>query len=127
MRHLRHFALATALFLAACGGDNGPSTPNAEGSWNGPVNDNTGAPIATLQMTLTETNGTVAGTGNLNNAGTAVAITVTGTFTAPQASLNLAANGFSPINMSVTVGQTNMTGTMNGSGFVNAAVVLTRQ
>jgi len=114
--------------LAGCGGDSsGPSKIEAEGSWSGPVKDNSGTAIATMTLTLTETTGTVAGSGNLSGNGVAEAVTVTGTYAEPHLSLALSAQGFSDINLTATVAATQMTGTLNGSGFVSSAITLTRQ
>jgi hypothetical protein len=118
----RQAVLVSAVLLAsACGGDSGPAKIEAEGAWSGTLD------VATLTMTLVETNGTVTGSGSLSTATDAVAITATGTYTSPSLALTLSAPGFSNIAVQATVGQSSMTGTANGSGFVNASVSLQRQ
>ena len=39
----------------------------------------------------------------------------------------MTASGFEPMNLSGTLGEDEIDGTLNGSGFVNLAVTLTRQ
>ena len=95
-----------------------------EGTWNGSFNSGTSA---ALQMTLQENaSGTVSGNGNLS-ATSAIAFTVAGTYVDPNVSLTLSAPGFADLSLSAIVGQTEMRGTLNGSGFVNTAIVLSRQ
>lgn len=52
------------------------------------------------------------------------ALTVQGTYSSPHLSLTLA---FEDMNLTATVGETDLTGTVNGSGFLNASVTLARQ
>lgn len=99
----------------------------AEGSWSGPVHDNSSAAVGTLSLTLSETNGVVTGSGSLNSASNAIAVTASGTYTPPNLSLTMSAPGFSDLNLTATVGKTSMTGTLNGSGFINSSVTLNRQ
>ncbi len=118
--------LACALLLASCGGGDktGPTPIEVQGTWQGSLTDGSNA---TISLTLAETAGTVTGSGNLATSATAIAVTVTGTYAEPHVSLTLAAPGFNNTNLSATVGETSMSGTLNGSGYVNAALTLTRQ
>ncbi len=113
-----------AMLAAACGGDdsNGPAQVEAEGSWSGSINNNGGTQIGTMTLTLTETGGTVSGTGNLASSDEGIAVSASGTYSQPSLSLNLAATGFETVNLTATVGEGTMTGTLNGSGFVNSAI-----
>jgi hypothetical protein len=114
--------------VLACGGDSNKPTPiEAEGAWSGQVHDNDGSVLGTLSMTLTETSGTVTGNGNISSPTLAEAINVNGTYTEPNLSVSLTSECCNPINLSATVGETTMTGTLNGSGFINATITLTRQ
>jgi hypothetical protein len=125
---MKGLVLALLVFVAACGGDStGPTKIEAEGAWQGTINDNGGNQIGTMSLTLTETSGNVSGTGNLSNAGTGIAVTASGTYSQPNLSLNLTTPGFSATNLTATVGQRTMTGTLNGSGFVNSAITLQRR
>jgi hypothetical protein len=119
--------VAVAAFTLACGGDGGnePSVPEVEGQWNGPINTSVGS--GTLALTLNETGGTVTGTGTLTVPGDALSLTVTGNYAAPNVSLQMSAQGFEPMTLGGTVGDETIAGTLNGSGFVNIAVTLTRQ
>ena len=122
-------ALLVALGLLAspaCGKDStGPARIEVEGQWSGQLQSDGGS--ALLVMTLTETNGTVTGSGNIATGTDAIALDANGTYSPPNVSLTLTAPGFSNMNLTATVGQTQMTGTINGSGFVSASVSLTRQ
>ena len=117
------------MLTAACGGDgsSGPTRVEAEGSWTGSIKDNSGSQVGTLTLTLTETNGSVSGNGNLASSSEALAVTASGTYSPPNLSLNLSAPGFETVNLSATVGEQTMTGTLNGSGFVNSGITLNRQ
>lgn len=116
-----------AMLVVACGGDSGPAKIEAEGSWSGPVHDNSGATIGQLALTLVETSGSVTGSGNISGTGVAEALDATGSYSAPSLSLNLTSPGFNTINLTAVVAETQMTGTLSGSGFVNAAIALARQ
>jgi hypothetical protein len=80
-----------------------------------------------MTLTLTEATGTVSGSGNLSSSSAAVAVTASGTYSPPSLSLNLSAAGFETVNLSATVGEQTMSGTLNGSGFVNSGITLNRQ
>ena len=115
-----------AITLACGGGDgNGPSTPEAEGQWNGPINTSSGS--GNLALTLNDASGNITGTGTLTFPGDAIALTVTGNYAPPDISLQMTSPGFEPMNLSGTLGDTQIQGVLNGSGFVNIAVTLTRQ
>ncbi len=95
-----------------------------EGAWSGTVN-----PGGTLVLNLTETNGNVTGTGTLTAPGFGVNISASGTYvpSTASASLTLTSQGFEPMNLNATVTETRMVGSLNGSGFNNAAISLDRQ
>lgn len=113
------------MLLLACGGDKtGPARIEAEGSWSGSF---TVAEPITLSLTLVETTGNVTGNGTLVSPSASVALSVAGTYVPPALSVSVTAPGFNDLNLSATVGETSMTGTLNGSGFSNQAVTLTRQ
>lgn len=76
-------------------------------------------------MVLTEASGAVTGTASLVGA-SSVALTVTGTYAAPSLGLTMSALGFNSLNLTATVSGKTMTGTLNGSGFSNTAITLTK-
>ena len=119
--------IVAGLAVAGCGGDDGgsgPSHPSIEGHWSGTVN-----PGGTLVLNLAEDDGNVTGTGTLTATGLGLAIDVTGTYTrsTADASLTLSSEGFEPMNLNGTVTETKIVGALNGSGFQDAAISLTRQ
>lgn len=123
---MRHFMLSTLLLLAACGGDTtAPARIEVAGSWNGSFSS--AGVTGTIAMTLQETSGAVTGNGTLTGGGTATPLTVTGTYAPPNASLALHATGFNDINLSGTVSDQTLTGTLNGSGFVGVSITMNRQ
>ncbi len=125
---MRYLLLALMFALTACGGDGGstePVIPEVTGQWNGPVNTSGGS--GSLALTLNESDGSVTGTGTLSTAGDAIALTITGNYAPPNVSLQMNAAGFEPMNLSGTVTEDEIDGTLNGSGFVNIAVTLARQ
>jgi hypothetical protein len=125
---MRYLLVGLMLCLAGCGGGDGstePDEPQVEGQWNGPINTDVGS--GSLALTLTEGDGTVSGTGTLSVTGDALALTVTGTYVPPNVSLQMTSQGFEPMNLSGEVAEEEIDGTLNGSGFVNIAVTLTRQ
>jgi hypothetical protein len=125
---MRYLLVGMMLLVAGCGGGDGstePDEPQVEGQWNGPINTDVGS--GSLALTLTETDGTVSGTGTLSVTGDALALTVTGTYAPPNVSLQMTSEGFEPLNLSGEVDEEEIDGTLNGSGFVNIAVTLTRQ
>jgi len=110
-------ALAMVLALAACG-DNGtePELPTVSGSWSGTSQG------ITLNLTLSEgVGGAVAGSGNIAGPDSNISLIVRqGTHAHPDVSLVLGAQGYEDMNFAGRMsGETQITGTLNGSGFDN--------
>jgi hypothetical protein len=125
---MRKLWLAGLVVLAiGCGGGDGnDNTPTVEGQWSGTITTAEGS--GDLGLTLNEgANGAVTGTGNLVVPGDALALTVTGNYSPPTVSLTMSSQGFEPMNLTGTVSSSAITGTLNGSGFVNISVTLDRQ
>lgn len=122
------YLLIAVLLLGACGGDDntGPARIEVEGTWVGHFATSSGTQV-TWSMTLIETNGAVTGSSTLVTAGESIAEQVTGNYVPPTVSLQFHSEGFSDSNLTGTVSQTQLSGTLNGSGFNNVAVTLTRQ
>jgi hypothetical protein len=115
--------------LAGCG--SGESTaptdsPDVAGTWSGKVASSTGA-TATLAFTVTEHDRKVSGSGSLTIGTSSLGLSVSGTYAAPTVSLTISSQGFEPMTLAATISQTDMTGTIDGSGFVNRAITLKRQ
>ncbi|HVX41971.1 MAG TPA: hypothetical protein VHB25_20585 [Gemmatimonadaceae bacterium] len=80
-----------------------------------------------MTLTLSQDGSQVTGSGQINSGGTAVALTANGTFAAPSVSLNLSATGFEAMNYTGSLSGNTIAGTINGSGFSNLNLTLTRQ
>jgi hypothetical protein len=119
--------LSYLLLALGCGGDKtGPTRIEVEGSWTGHFQFSSGA-SGTLTMVLTEANGTVTGNGTTVGPGGSISQTISGTYVPPNVLLSLHTEGFEDTNISAVVGETQMTGTMTGSGFNGTSITLTRQ
>jgi hypothetical protein len=119
-------AVGTVQITASAGGKS--STANATvtsmptGPWQGTLIN------AALTMTLSETGGVISGTGNIIFGGTqALPLTYTGTYTAPNITITATPAGFQPFTITAVVSLTSMVGKINGSGFVNESLTLTKQ
>jgi hypothetical protein len=128
------FALITLVAASTMGlkcaegpldGGLGPGTKSLTGTWQGPIES------LIMRVVLTETNGTVTGTGTMTQNGVPFALSVTGTSSGGNFSLNVAEVEHEPFTYTGSVqgagSGTTMTGVANGSGFVNQAVTLTKQ
>lgn len=121
----RRLAFATLLGLAGCGGDGtGPSEPVLTGEWAGTISAAGGT--ADIAMSLSEINGKVSGTGELTGADT-VSLAISGTHRQQQVSLTISSEGFAPIQFVGAADHGTMTGTLNGSGFVDIDITIARQ
>lgn len=84
----------------------------------------------TVTLTLTESGGTVTGSGTIVEGANTFPVTVAGTFNAPNVNLTLtSAQLQAPIQLTGTVSNDGRTinGTMNGSGLNNFTITLTLQ
>lgn len=122
------YVLIAVLLLGACGGDDntGPARIEVEGSWQGIVTFSSGSK-GSMTMTLTETGGAVTGNGTTTGPGGSVSEAITGTYVPPNVSLSLHTEGFEDTNVSAVVGESQMTGTISGSGFSGSPITFNRQ
>ena len=109
-----------ALGLGGCGGESAteppPPPPTVSGAWSGTSQG------VTLNLTLVEgAGGAVSGSGNIVGTDANMALTVRqGSHAYPDLSLVLGATGYQDMNFAARLGSaTQMTGTLNGSGFDN--------
>ncbi|MBV26081.1 MAG: hypothetical protein CME12_08190 [Gemmatimonadetes bacterium] len=110
------------MMLAACGDGGTEPNPTVTGTWGG----NNGT--ITLTLTLIEAvDGTVTGSGNLaQDQNVALAVRV-GTHVFPNLSLTLAPFGSYDLDLTGTVmSTTTIAATLNGSGYNNESIQLTR-
>ena len=114
------------LLLAACGSDAVAPDPDptVSGSWSG----TTGTTTLSLTMNEADSTGVVTGSGNITDTGVAFALSISsGTHVFPNLSLILSATGFQDINLTGTVSETAIAATINGSGFMNVNINMTKQ
>jgi hypothetical protein len=117
----RFLASIAVVAVLGCGGDSNGPKQTLTGTWRGPVS------TATVTLNLTQNGRDVTGNGTIVGGTESAALTVTGTSNLPTFSLTISASGFESMNFSGTLGTNQLAGTLNGSGFVNAAVTLTKQ
>jgi hypothetical protein len=119
--------LALTLPLAACGDSSAepePPPPTVTGSWTGTSQS------ITLNLTLSEgLGGSVAGSGNIVGPDRNIALIVRqGTHVYPDLTMILGATGYTDMNFTGRLsGATQMSGTLNGSGFDNFNLNLTKR
>jgi PKD repeat protein len=100
--------------------------PSMSGTWQGTF-DLDGSQVTT-NMILTESGGSVSGSGAFQTSGGSLAFTVTGTHPHPTVALTLMASGFEDTNYSGTfTGNNTVAGALNGSGFNDEPLTINRQ
>ena len=103
----------------------GPSTKSLTGTWQGPIES------LTLRLVLTDTKGTVTGTGTMTQDGVPFTLSIGGTSSDGTFTLEIAEAEHAPFTYTGSVEGTGsaskMTGVGNGSGFTNQPITLTRQ
>jgi hypothetical protein len=118
----RFLAIALVAMLVGCGGDSTEPTLTLTGTWSGALD------VSTLRLQLTQSGTDVTGSGSATAGTTSIPLTIAGTVSnGTSFALTASSSGFSAMNFSGTFGKSTMTGTVNGSGFTNSAVTLTRQ
>jgi hypothetical protein len=118
---MRQIAFALSLvLLVSCDKSTKPK-PSIAGTWSG-----SGGGIS-MTVALTQTATVVSGNGSMSGSGGALALTAQGTFSEPNFSLTMSATGYQPYNFAGTLNGNSMTGVMNGSGFNQVGMTLTRQ
>jgi hypothetical protein len=83
--------------------------------------------VATLTFTITQTEGRVAGNGAFSDGARSLSVVVTGTYHSPEVTLSIRSAGFESADLTGTVDDLRIIGSLNGSGFVQQAVTLERQ
>jgi hypothetical protein len=80
-----------------------------------------------MTLTLAQTGANVTGSGQLSSTSNTIPLTASGTFVSPTLSLTLSSAGFQPTQYTATLSNGRLTGNLNGSGFNQLAMTLTRQ
>lgn len=123
-------ALATTTTGLACGEGpldraTGPSIRSLTGTWVGPIRN------LSMRLTLTENNGSVAGTGTMIENGVSFTLSVGGSATNGAFSLTISEVEHAPFtytgNVQTTSSGTSMVGVGNGAGLENEPITLTKQ
>ena len=117
-RAIRRLSLLFLLAATGCvfGGD-----PSIDGSWSGSIGS------TNFSMTVTERDRTVTGSATISGSGGSIALTVTGTHAHPAVALTMSATGFESFNFTGNFETDDLiTGSLNGSGFVNDQITLLR-
>lgn len=122
---MRRSVLLTLVFATLTACDSGPTEPpipSLTGRWTG-----TSGEMA-VDITLTETDGSLTGSGNLTWDSGSLAVTTTGTHAHPNVSMTIRATGYQDIDYTGSMsGDAAISGRLNGSGFTNAGLTLNRR
>ena len=111
-----------AFSVSACGDNGDPRGPELDGAWSG------FAQGFTVSLTLSSNGpGVITGSGTLSAGGAVISLTVrNGIHSHPNVSLTLGGEGYEDLNYSATFSEDALIGTLNGSGFSNFGLTLTR-
>src|SRR3990167_1645225 len=122
---MRSILLAFVL-LVACGDDSEPEVVEAKPSMTGTWKGSAGG--VTFNYTLSQKGTDITGSGQGSDCDVSIAETVKGTNVYPNVSLTMSAAGYTDSNFSGRFADTNtLPGKLNGSGFVDSPLTLTRQ
>lgn len=113
------FSLLVALAIVGCGSSTSPDASVA-GSWSGSSGG------IDMSLTLSQHNRAVTGTGQLSGGSNSIALTASGTYVEPAVSLTLSASGYQSTEFTGSLSHGTITGYLNGSGFTNMSMTLTR-
>lgn len=123
---MRFRFLSCILLLAiACKGDS-PAAPNVSlaGRWVGSIG------TQTIDMTLTESSGTVSGSGTISNTSIGTrALTISGAYTGGpigHVDVTLSSGTAQPFALAGQVYQTSILGSLTGSGFTGDVITFSR-
>jgi hypothetical protein len=120
---MRTFFLAvlSAALLGAGGCDKSTEpVPVISGSWSGSASG------VSVTLSLTQSGESVSGNGSMSGPSGAAALGVTGTFSNPNFSLTVSSPGYEDFNFAGTLSGNSMTGVINGSGFNEVGMTMTR-
>ena len=117
---MRRFLATIALSaLAGCDSPTGPA--DLTGTWEGTNS------VVTVTLHLTESSGSVTGTGSIVSLGNSYPVTVTGTLSGSALSLDATVTGAGSATYSGTVRGSRIDGELNGAGFDHYEFDLTKQ
>lgn len=114
--------LAPAVLLSCSDDPTGPSEVSIEGSWSGSTSGG-----GNFNLTLAQDGSDITGSGSASGEGGSASLDVTGTRSGTSISLVMTSSGFADLNYSGTIeSSTTINGTLNGSGFQDEPLTLTK-
>ncbi len=123
MKRRAFLSLLLVAAMIGCGSDGpaGPDTVSIQGTWTGVTSG------VNIRMTFAAGSEAVVGNGSFNGPGLVLPLTINGTRLGVDLNLTLSSPGFEATVFTGTIhSATSITGQLNGSGFVNAPVSLTK-
>lgn len=122
LKHRLVFVLLLAAFLGCGDSPVEPSSVSIDGTWSG------SSSTVSVSFVINEAGGTLTGTGNFEGPAGTLATQASGMRTGAHVTMTFTPQGFAPIYYNGTIASaTAITGRLNGSGFMNMAVNLTKQ
>lgn len=114
--------LIATLVSVGCGKDSASPNGPLTGDWQGLSGQET------ITMTLTQSGGTISGTGFIYNGQAATTLSLTGTHASPYVNMHFAPVNYVAWDFSGRLASADsLAGVFNGSGFTNFGVVFVRQ
>jgi hypothetical protein len=107
---------------AACSGSTSTQPLTVDGNWQGSASGQT------LSISLTTSGQAVNGTGSVSATGSATyLVTISGTFVVPTLAVAMTSAQHPTMSLTATLGGGVLSGALNGNGFNDAVIVLTKQ
>lgn len=132
MKLTRFAMLGMSLAMLSCSGQHSTQLEpvSLSGTWVGTFNTGPGMPTQSLNFNLFEDDGVVSGGGTLHpdtsSPRESVALTLSGTYALPNVTLKMSSPGFGTLDLAGSVSSTKITAVLNGSGYVDQKVILTK-
>jgi hypothetical protein len=121
---MRTLTALLACFALACGGSiTGGGSPSLDGEWSG-----TSESGVDFELTLEEAGGVITGSGAITSGDSPIRLDVAGQYEGPEFSMTFESAPLADVDYSGrVVSDTRMEGSLLGSGFGSAGLVLVKQ